>query len=182
MTRAIIVLSACAGMLAACNRQPAPRSEGGTETQANVASVAFYVSPLVETATRARTLPSASWSQNDDHDSLFVVLHGQMGSGAVALSLDAFVRRVSLEDEGKGMVPLDTVGRRVPWKQLTLQLDSLPKMNRGRVLVALRPTLLDSLVPGVDRKRDEQVVSLMATVRLSSGEVVSKSVALLQSP
>src|SRR5438105_15400128 len=112
-----LTAAACAVLLAAC--------KGDTKSGAQRAPIAgaasspqlvFYVPPLVESASRSRMTPTTEWSQNDDRDSLIVVVRGVL-RGRVMLAVDAFVRRVSLADEAKNVVPRDTIGRRVQWQR-----------------------------------------------------------------
>lgn len=182
MNRPIRGLIGSSLLLVACKSREAIPAKAQLPSSSSAPEVVFYVPPLVE-ASRARFTSVSEWSQNDDRDTIYVVLRGgSLESAVLGVSIDALVRRVSLADEAENVVPKDTIGRRVEWqRRVPIRADSLPKLGDGVLLKILQPSQIDRSVPGVDTKADEHVVVLRVTVLLPSGAEVTRTVKLLPS-
>ena len=146
------------------------------------AEIVFYVPPLVE-ASRPRFTPTSEWSQNDDRDTIYVVLRGGPKSGSIGIAIDAMVDRVSLEDEVQNIPPKDTIGRSVEWQpQQMAEISSFPLLGGGALLRTLRPSQIATSVASIGRTAKEEVLSLQVTVQLPTGAKVVRMVRLLRSP
>jgi hypothetical protein len=108
--------------------------------QSGPPTIEFYVRRLVANDGMAGPRSASVWSQNDDVDSITVVIAEGLGMVVREAGIDLVGR---LAVEGDARIDSQLVPRVVRWLTLTqIKLDSLPSVPGGKRLLAVRPSEL----------------------------------------
>ena len=113
-------------------------------------------------------LPADSaWSQNDDRDSVDIVIYGGKGLTLSTASVELLTER---SVDGDPVKPPPTDPTLVTWKRfLNVRVDSLPAASQGRQLLTLRPSEIQKHVH--DESSDRWIRSIRVRIEFGGTEV-----------
>lgn len=139
-------------------------ARGRLDTSTHVPQIEFAIRSLDGDSTQ----PSDSvWSQNDNRDSVGIVISDGKGLTLSTVSIELLTER-SVEGDPVRPPPADP--RVVTWKTFTnVTVDSLPGVSRGRQLLTLRPSVMQQEVH--DQSSDRWIRSIRVQIQFDGAEV-----------
>lgn len=166
-------------LVLACSRGASPadrRAEADGVVTGGVANIVFVTYPLVPKGP-AKGVRSVEWSQNDDADSVGVVIDAAPGS-----AIDTMIIELLGRERSGGDARSDAVRPLLPtmlWRQVvSVTVDTLPSTSDGHRIILLQPSELWRAF----RERGPGAAfldSVHVTLRLTNGTVGRYGLGLL---
>jgi hypothetical protein len=142
----------------------------------------FVVPPAFETEYRPRDAARNIWSPNDDLDSILIVLTGGGDVDAATLSIEVVTEHISLADLADSSHTTAGTNRTLDLhSNVPLRLDTLPPMQGGRLLLVVNPSSFYLPTSRLHLRPHEQVVEMLVSVEMSTGEIAHGRIELLPS-